>query len=194
MHLWDRLLPQAVLTLNLLIISRWDPKLSAHQQFNRNFDFNHTLLAPPGTKVIVHEAPDARLSKEPHRKEAWYIGSSIKNYRCYKVYVPPIKGKRDSTSVFLDNGAIPFLLSEDLAAYAALDLIASIKNPHPATLLFVGNDQLREFTQLAEIFATSLYPKILPQNTTSPKVGNQTNPIEKPRVQQNIAKPRVPAP
>ena len=47
MHLWDRLLPQANITLNLLQGSRFNPKLSAYAQINGVFDFNQTLLAPP---------------------------------------------------------------------------------------------------------------------------------------------------
>jgi hypothetical protein len=52
---WDRLLPQAVLTLNLLRNSRVNPKLSAYAYLFGNFNFNKTPLAPPGTKVIVHK-------------------------------------------------------------------------------------------------------------------------------------------
>jgi hypothetical protein len=39
-HLWDRLIPQAVITLNLLRQSRINPKLSAHAQLNDLFDYN----------------------------------------------------------------------------------------------------------------------------------------------------------
>jgi hypothetical protein len=54
---WDRILPQAELTLNLLRSSRVNPKLSAHAYLHGNFDFNKTLLAtrhestcPPKTR------------------------------------------------------------------------------------------------------------------------------------------------
>jgi hypothetical protein len=43
--LWDKLLPQAVLTLNLLRTSRINPKLSAHAQLHGIFDINKTPLA-----------------------------------------------------------------------------------------------------------------------------------------------------
>jgi hypothetical protein len=56
--LWDTLLPQATITLNLLIKSRINPRVSAYAQLNGNFDFNRTTLAPPGTRVIAHEKPD----------------------------------------------------------------------------------------------------------------------------------------
>lgn len=54
-HLWDRLIPQSILTLNLMRQSRLNPRLSAEAQLNGAFDFNKTPLAPPGTRVIVHE-------------------------------------------------------------------------------------------------------------------------------------------
>eukprot|EP00978_Attheya_sp_CCMP212_P008992 scaffold21179_cov47-Attheya_sp.AAC.3 len=58
LHLWDRLLSQAMISLNLLRGSRLNPKLSAYAQIHGAFDFNRTPLAPPGTKVLVHEKND----------------------------------------------------------------------------------------------------------------------------------------
>ena len=49
-HLWCRLIPYCLLTLNLLHPSRINPKLSAYYHLHGAFDFNHTPLAPPGTK------------------------------------------------------------------------------------------------------------------------------------------------
>ena len=54
---WCRLRPQAELTLNLLRPSPLNSKLSAYAQLEGTFDFNRTPLAPPGTRVIVHEKP-----------------------------------------------------------------------------------------------------------------------------------------
>jgi hypothetical protein len=62
LHLWDCLLPQAMITLNLMRGSRINPKLSAYAQINGAFDFNQTPLAPPGTKVLVHEKPSVQAS------------------------------------------------------------------------------------------------------------------------------------
>ena len=52
---WDRLLPQAEMTLNLLRSSRLNPKLSAHAFLFGQFDYNKTPIVPPGTKVVVHK-------------------------------------------------------------------------------------------------------------------------------------------
>lgn len=59
---WDRLLPQAELTLNLLRNSRVNPSLSAWAYFFGNHNFNKVLLLPPGTQVILHAKPNNRKS------------------------------------------------------------------------------------------------------------------------------------
>jgi hypothetical protein len=51
LNLWDKLLPQATLTLNLLRPSPINPKLSAYAQIHGAFNFDKTPLAPPGIKV-----------------------------------------------------------------------------------------------------------------------------------------------
>ena len=56
---WDRLIPQAVLTLNLLRKSIINPKLLAWAYLFGQFDWMKTPLAPPGTQVLVHLKPDA---------------------------------------------------------------------------------------------------------------------------------------
>ena len=48
---WDRLISQAVLTLNLLRPSRVKPNISAHTFLFGEFDFNSTPLAPPPPPV-----------------------------------------------------------------------------------------------------------------------------------------------
>jgi hypothetical protein len=48
MHLWDRLLPQAEITLSLLRTSRLHPQLSAAAHHHGLVDYNKTAFAPPG--------------------------------------------------------------------------------------------------------------------------------------------------
>jgi hypothetical protein len=59
-HLWDRLIPQAVLTLNLLRGSRINPKLSAWAQINGPYDYNATPIASPDIHVVAYEPPSQR--------------------------------------------------------------------------------------------------------------------------------------
>ena len=48
---------QAEITINLLIISRTNSRLSAYAQIFGTFEFNATPIEPPGTKLIAHEKP-----------------------------------------------------------------------------------------------------------------------------------------
>jgi hypothetical protein len=57
LHLWDRLLPQAEMTLNLLRTSRQHPHLSAAAHYHGMVDYSKTAFAPPGCKIIAHEKP-----------------------------------------------------------------------------------------------------------------------------------------
>ena len=61
-YLWCQLVPQAVITLNMLWQSRINPKLSTHDQVFGTFNYQRTSLAPLGTKGIIHERPDQRMT------------------------------------------------------------------------------------------------------------------------------------
>lgn len=62
LRLWDRLLPQAEITLNLLQSVQTNNKESAHEALHGPFDYNKTPLAPPDIKVVIHEKPGQRNS------------------------------------------------------------------------------------------------------------------------------------
>ena len=155
LHLWCRLLPQAILTLNLLRPSRINPKLSAHAQLHGQFDFNATPLAPPGTKVIVHLKPSVRLSWEPRGKNGWYINRAKDHYRCYDVYLPETRAviQSDTVEFFPHNSKMPFRSSTENATIAATELIHALRNPSPAApYAHIGDAQIAALTTLAEIF------------------------------------------
>jgi hypothetical protein len=80
LKLWDKLLPQGTLMLNLLRKSRINPLMAAYAQLNGHFDFNRTPLAPPGTRVIAHEKPDQWVTWDPHGVDGYYVGTSLDNY------------------------------------------------------------------------------------------------------------------
>jgi hypothetical protein len=92
MHLCERLLPQAVITLNMLITSRINPKLSAATHIFGQYDFNRAPMAPPGTRIIAHETPSRRRTWAQHGQDGWYIGPSLEHYRCYTVYITKTRG------------------------------------------------------------------------------------------------------
>ena len=99
MHLWFRLAPQAVQTLKLLQDSHINPQISSEAQLNREFDFNKTILAPPGTKVLIHERPAQQKTWSLHGTEDFYVGRAPNHYWCYKVYATKYRSERISQQV-----------------------------------------------------------------------------------------------
>jgi hypothetical protein len=76
-HLWDRILPQAVMKLNMLRTSRINPKLSAATHIFGHHDFNRAPMAPPGTRIIAYETPGRRRTWAPHGQDGWYVGPAL---------------------------------------------------------------------------------------------------------------------
>jgi hypothetical protein len=132
LHLWDKLIAQSVITLNLLRRSRINPQLSAYAQVFGAFDFNKTPMAPPGTRVLVHEKPSIRGSWDPRAIEAWYIGPAMKHYRCYCVWIWATKSERiaDTLVWFPTRVKMPTISSNDLVLAAANDLVTALQNPN----------------------------------------------------------------
>ena len=186
MHLWDRKIPQATLTLNLLLPSRINPRLSAKAQLNGPFNFNATPLAPPGTKVLIHETPDQQRSWAPHGVYDWYIGPELEHYRCYQVYVPTMRAECVAKTVqfFPNNCPVPKLSSADNAAGAARELTEALLNPTPAApFATFGDKTMTAIRHLATIFAES-------SSSVSTPVPSTVSPPSAPRV--FYPSPRVP--
>jgi hypothetical protein len=126
MHFWVGLLPQAIITLNLLRSSHLNPRLvSAYEHLEGTFDFNRTPLAPPGTKVVIHEKPKQRASWVVHGLDGWYFGPALDHYRCYKVYVTKTVATRitDTVECFPAQCPMPKTSSANAALSATRDII-----------------------------------------------------------------------
>ncbi|EEC46594.1 predicted protein [Phaeodactylum tricornutum CCAP 1055/1] len=161
LHLWDRLLPQALITLNLLRRSRINPKLSAHAQLHGAFDYNRTPLAPPGTRVLVHVKPSVRETWAPHAVEGWYLGPALNHYRCHRVWITETRAERvaDTLSWFPTRIPMPAASSTDRALAAARDLVHALQNPSPASPFApLDATQHQALTDLATLFATVAAP------------------------------------
>jgi hypothetical protein len=94
LHLWDRLLPQTEITLNLLQTSRLHPQLSAAAHFHSLVDYSKTSFAPPGCKIIAHEKPGKRQTWAPHGQHGYSLGPAMHHYRCQNVYIAATASER----------------------------------------------------------------------------------------------------
>ena len=66
LEVYDELIPQGELTLNLLRPSNADPSISAWEYVRGPYDFEKHPIAPAGIKVIVHKKKLERATWSPH--------------------------------------------------------------------------------------------------------------------------------
>ena len=68
---WCQLILSINLTLNLLRSSNLHPQLLAHAALVLNFDYNYTLLIPPGTRALLLNPANKRPSFGIHQHDGW---------------------------------------------------------------------------------------------------------------------------
>jgi hypothetical protein len=159
LHLWDTLLPQAEITLNLLRTSRLHPQLSAGAHFHGRVDYNKTAFAPPGCKIIAHEKSGKRRTWAPHGQHGYSLGPAMHHYRCQNVYISATASERivDTLEFFPHNYQMPQLSSTDRLLMAAKDMTNALQNHHPEVpFTRVGDDTISALTELAAIFKLKL--------------------------------------
>jgi hypothetical protein len=98
-YLWDLLLLQAKLTLNLLQQATLNPQISAWKIFQGPSDFNKTPLGPVGCCVLIHAKPASCRSWDFHAKNGFYIGPALESYHCFKLGNVDIKSQVFSNTV-----------------------------------------------------------------------------------------------
>ena len=62
LYLWDRILPQVTMKLNMLHRSRLKPELSAYEQVDVIHNFERTSLEPLVFKIKIHKKPQSDSS------------------------------------------------------------------------------------------------------------------------------------
>jgi hypothetical protein len=129
MKLWDKLLPQAEITINLLRQSNATPTVSAYAHLNGPFDYNKMPLAPMGCKVQVHEKSHSRGTWAFHSIDGWYLGTSPEHYQTHKCHIKSTNSDRLSATVVFQHKTItnPSLTPADKLMQAIAECAAALK-------------------------------------------------------------------
>jgi hypothetical protein len=171
LHFWDRLLPQAEMTLNLLCTSKQHPQLSAATHYHGMVDYNKTAFAPPGCEIIAHQKPAKRQTWAPRGQPCYSLGPAMHHYRCQFFYISATASKRivDTLDFFPHDSPIPQLSSTDRLLMAAKDMPNALKHPHPEfKFAHFGDDTITALTHLAEIFKNKFQKPKSPELTHDP--------------------------
>jgi hypothetical protein len=171
MHLWERLLPQAEITLNLLRTSCLHPQLSSDTHYHGLVDYNKTDFAPPGCKIIANKKPVKRRAWAPHGQHGYSLGPAMHHYRCQNVYISTTASERivDTLELFPQNYQMPQLSSTDQLLMEAKDMTDAFQNPHPdVPFASIGDHTIAALTDLAAIFKLKLQHPPSPETLASP--------------------------
>ena len=79
-NLWDLLLPQTELTLNLLRQATLDPSRSAWSYFHGPFDYDATLIGLLGCDIIAHKKTGTRHLWDFRGAAGWNVGVALQHY------------------------------------------------------------------------------------------------------------------
>ena len=150
---WDRVIPQANITLNLLRTARSNPNLSANAYIHGLFNFAATPLAPPGTKVVAYLDTTQRGTWDLNGEPGWYVGPAMQHYRCVLCYFPQTRTTRvcNTVAFFLHTTPFPKVTLSDHLRQAADDIIHLLTHPPTTTVpsLQAGDPVRQALTELA---------------------------------------------
>eukprot|EP00536_Pseudo-nitzschia_multiseries_P019533 jgi/Psemu1/232750/e_gw1.5331.1.1 len=142
---WDLLIPQALITLNLLRASRTQPRLSAYELRRGVYDYNKHPLAPMGCRVIIHDRAQERGAWQDHGTRGFYIGPALKHYRNYTCVGEASRANRTNNTVaFFPKTDMPHTSSTDRLLMILQDLKEVTNKPHPPIPYLIQGTQVNE--------------------------------------------------
>ncbi len=145
--LWDRLLPYAEITLNVLRPWRPDPTLSAWSGLHHlSYDFSAHPLHPPGQLCLAFSSPDHHDTWAPHGDRAFTLSPALTHYRCQRVYV--VSSRSERITLTLAHFPLP------LFHFAASDLPPP---PTPDPSATRPSPTLDGTDLIGRVFRTSVY-------------------------------------
>ena len=146
--LWDRLLPQAEVTVNLLQQSNATPTVSAYVHLCGPFDYNKMSLSPMGCAVQIHEMTDKRGTWAYHSVDGWYLATSPEHYRTHLCHMQSTRSKRYAETVQFTHKDItnPTISHADKVMAAIADCARAIKRLGGPN----GAEQMQQLLQLPE--------------------------------------------
>ena len=215
LDLWDELLPQVNLCLNILRPFPPSPQISAYEGIHgHKYDFSAHPIAPCGTRVLIHDAADNRHSWAPHGSKGFYLGPALEHYRAFRVFASLTHSVRvsdtlawfpspfqmpGSSTIELVHASIQDLTSALTILAADGNLSSHSRQPYER-LIATGTNALREATAL---YLGSMEPitcgeqRVLADQLRPPEPASPpTHTPDVPSCEQHIIQPpaqRVPA-
>jgi hypothetical protein len=127
--LWDCLLPQTKITINLIQQSNATPNVSAYAHLSGPFDYNKMPLAQMGCEAQVHEKTDKRGTWAYHSVDGWYLFTSPKHYCTHNCHIKHTKSEQLSNTVQLQHKCMtnPTITHANKVMHALADCVKALQ-------------------------------------------------------------------
>ena len=114
-NLWDLLLPQTEVTLDLLRQATLDSSISSWVYFHGPFNYVATPLGPLGCHIISHKKTGTRNLWELCGADGLNVGVSLQNYHCHTIVSKTTKAVQVLYTVELQHRhlTLPYLTPAD---------------------------------------------------------------------------------
>jgi hypothetical protein len=126
--LWDRLLPQTKITINLVQQSNATPNVLAYAHLSKPFDYKKMLLAPMGCEAQVHEKTNKHGTWAYHSVDGWYLFTSSEHYRTHNCHIKHTKSKQLSDTIQFHHKHItnPTITHADKVMHGLADCVKAL--------------------------------------------------------------------
>jgi hypothetical protein len=128
-NLWDWLLPQTEITINLIQQSNATPYILAYAHLSGPFNYNKMSLAPMGCEAQVHETTNKRGTWAYHSVDGWYLFASPEHYCTHNCHIKHTKSERLSDTVQFQHKRItnPSITHANKVMHGLAECIKAIK-------------------------------------------------------------------
>ena len=128
--LWDRLLPQDEITINLLRQSNATPTFSSYAHLSGPFNYKKIPLAPMGISVQVHEKTDKQVTWAYKSVDGWYVATSPEHYHTHRCHINSTNSKRFTDTIHFNHKNLnrPTITHAAKVMAAIADCSRAIKN------------------------------------------------------------------
>ena len=146
--LWDQLLPQTEVTVNLLRQSNAAPNMSAYAHLSGPFDYKNMPLTPMGCESQVHEKTDKRGTWAYHSVYRWYLATSAEHYRTHLCHINTTNSERFTDTAQFSHQKItkPTITHANKIMSAIANCTKSINNMGSNN----GADEMQQLLKLTE--------------------------------------------
>ncbi len=144
--LWDRLLPQTKITINLIQQANANPTVLAYAYLSGPFDYNNMPLAPMGCETQVHEKTNKHGTWAYQLVDGWYLFMSPEHYCTHNCHIRHTKSKQLSDTVQFQHQCItnPTITHADKVMHELAECVKALQGMMSSARNFQAAQDLQQ--------------------------------------------------